>query len=80
MERNFQEVGNGMWVEEVGSKASVSQKRLDMKTLCWEFFAMLSGMLHMWGLSLDQITLTKGAEGLFQDCLGFLPSANAYYD
>lgn len=44
------------------------------------FLAMLSGMLHIWGLSLDQITLTKGAEGLFKDCLGFLPSANAYYD
>lgn len=34
----------------------------------------------MWEMSLDQVTLKKGTEGLFQDCLGFLPSVNSYYD
>lgn len=70
------------WVEEVGVRVSVSQKRLRCEDLCWECCgsAMLSGMLHMRGFISDQITLTKGAEGLFQDCLGFLPSTNEYYD
>lgn len=28
----------------------------------------------------DQVTWKEGTEGQFQDCLGFLPSVNAYYD
>lgn len=83
LERNFQEVTR--W--HVGGGGRESGERKSEEVGCEDpllgvlwFFAMLSGMLHMRGLSLDQITLTKGAEGLFQDCLGFLPSTNEYYD
>lgn len=83
MERNSQEVtrwhvggGGREWGEYKSEEVGYEDP---LPGVLW-FFATLPWMLHMWEMSLDQVTLKKGTEGLFQDCLGFLPSVNSYYD
>lgn len=67
---------DGMWAEEVGSQVSVSQKKLDMKTLCWECCGSLpcsQGCSICGGYLWIRLLWQRGLRGCFKTVWVFFP-------